>query len=84
MSKCGLIYSSAKIYSDSEASKLNNANVKLKFNNITLLASKIIDSGSNFDEICELYIGSKQMHMVQKQKAITPAENKLEKIYVNL
>ena len=61
-------YDPAEIYSNFEASEsedltIDNANLLSK-QQIILKASKITDSGSDFDEICKLCIESKQTRVI--------------------
>ena len=77
-----------KFISDFEASEsedLTSDNDDLPFEQqITLKASKITDSGSDFDEIYKPYIGSKQTRVVCRQKPMTSTNKKLEEVHVDL
>lgn len=78
-------YDPAKIYSNSEASEPEDVNVNIEPElHATLQASRVTYSGSDFDEIYELCVGSKQTCVVRQQKPLTQAKDKLEVVHVNL
>ena len=73
------------MYSNSEASEPEDVNVNIEPElHATLRASRVTYSGSGFDEIYELCVGSKQTRVVRQQKRLTPAKDKLEMVHVNL
>lgn len=79
-------YNSAEIYSNFKASELkdltiDNADLLFK-NQITLKTLKSTDSRSDFDKICKLYIESKQICVVCKQKLIISINKKLEEVHL--
>lgn len=97
MGDFGKNYEVTEIYSDSEASEpeksfdnpnpINNdstdADTTIETQHKRLMkASKITDS--DFDEICEPYVGSKQTRVVHRYKPMTPVEEKLEEVHVDL
>ena len=99
MGEFGTTYDPAEIYSDSEASEPEDVDPEPESNvesnaesntepntplRTTLRASRITDSGSDFDEICEPCVGSKQTRVVRRQKPMTPVEEKLEEVHADL
>ncbi len=97
MGDFGENYDLAEIYSDSEASEpekcldspdpinndSTNADTAIETQHGRLMkASKITDS--EFDEMCEPCVGSKQTRVMRQYKPMTPAEEKLEEVHVNL
>ena len=83
MGEFGTTYDQAEIYSDSEASKPEDVDAEPESHN-TLRASRITDSGSDFGEICEPCVESKQTRIVRRQKLMTPSEDKLEEVHLDL
>ena len=79
----GTTYDPAEIYSDSETSEPEDVNDEPE-SHTTLRASRITDFGLDFDKICEPCVGSKQTRVVSRQEPMTPAEDKLEKVHVDL
>lgn len=92
-------YDPAEIYSNFEAPKLekslNSANLIANnptdtstaiktLHGILMKASKITNTNSDFDEICEPYMGSKQTWVIRWYKPMTLTKKKLEKIHINL
>lgn len=97
MGDFGENFDPTEIYSDSEASEpeksfdnpnpINNdstdADITIETQHERLMkASKITDF--DFDEICEPYVGSKQTRVVRRYKHMTPVEEKLEEVHVDL
>ncbi len=64
MGEFGTTYDPAEIYSDSEASGPEDVDAEPE-SHTTLQASRITDSGSDFDEICESCVGSRQTRVVR-------------------
>ena len=64
MGEFGTTYDPAEIYSDSEAFEREDVDVEPE-SHTTLRASRITDSGSDFDEICESCVGSRKTHVVR-------------------
>ncbi len=82
MGEFGTTYDQAKIYSDSKASEPEDVDAEPE-SHTTSRASRITDSGSDFDKICEPCVGSKHIRVVRRQKLMTPAEDKLEAVHVD-
>lgn len=98
MGDSGKNYNLAKIYSNSEAFELEesldgvnpiandpiNASTAIKtLYGIPMKASKITNTDSYFDEICELCVRDKQTWVVRRYKLMTSAEEKLKEVHVN-
>ncbi len=83
MGEFDITFDLAEIYSNSEASEPEDVEVEPE-SYTTLRAFRIIDSGSDFDKICEPCVGSKQTRVVRQQKPMRPAEDKLEEVHVDL
>lgn len=93
MGDIGKNYDFAEIYSDSKASLLkksinnpNSIDIDSTKTNIAIetmiKVSKI--TNSNFDEICKPYIENKQTRVMRRYKPITPTEEKLEEVHIDL
>ncbi len=83
MGEFSTTYDPAEIYNDSEASEPEDVDAQPE-SHTTLRASRITDSGSDFNEICKPCVGSKKTRVVRQQKLMTPAEDKLEEVHVDL